>query len=68
MSWYASLAAWSVLIRVFEIDSVDDNNDNDNNSLQKWQVNSVSDLLQLCQVNNNKSDNNEDKICLFLRC
>ena len=29
MSWYASLAAWSILIKLHKIDSVnDDNNDN----------------------------------------
>ena len=37
MSWYASLVAWSVLIRLYKINSIDDNNNN-NALLQGWQV------------------------------
>ena len=45
MSWCASLLGWSALIKLFEIDSVNDNND-DNALLQEWQVNDDSGLLQ----------------------
>ena len=61
-----SLSAWSALIRLFEIDSVNDNNNN-NALLSELQVNYESTLLQKWQVNDNKSNNNEDKICLLLK-
>ena len=54
MSWYASLAAWSALIRLFEIDYTNNNN-NDNPLLLEW------------WVNDNKSDNYKDKVYLLLK-
>ena len=44
MSSCTSLAALSVLIKLFEIDSVDDNN-NVNILLEEWQVNNDIGLL-----------------------
>ena len=66
MSWSASLAAWSTIIRPLEINSVSDNKKN-NLLLQEWQVNNDGGLLQRWQVDNDKSDNNEDKDFLLLR-
>ena len=66
MSWCISLAAWSALIILLEIDSIDDNN-NDNALLQKWQVNNDGSLLQKWQVDDDKLDNNKDKVYLLLK-
>ena len=65
-NWYASLPAWSVLIKLFKIDSINNNN-NDNALLEKWRVNNNSDLRQGWQVNDDKFNNNKDKVCLLLR-
>ena len=60
------MQALSTLIKLLEIDSVNDNNTN-NVLLQEWQVNNNGDLLQEWLVNDNKFNNNKDKICLLLR-
>ena len=67
MSWYASVTAWSALIKLLEIDNINDNNNN-NTFLQEWQVNDVGDLLQGSQIDDDKPDNdNENKVYLLLR-
>ena len=66
MSWCASLVAWSILIRLFEIDNTNDNNNN-NTLLQEWRVNDDSSLLQEWQVDDDNFDNNKDKVYLLLR-
>ena len=67
MSWFANLGAWSVPIKLFEIDSINGNNNNDNALLQKWQGNINNGLLLGWQVDDDKSDNNEDTVFLLLK-
>ena len=52
--------------KLLEIDSANNNN-NDNALLQKWQVNKDGGLLQGWQIDDDKSNNNKDKVCLLLK-